>query len=206
MHPFELETQLINWTVRNSGIEVRNYLGMSAIGHCPRYLYYLMLGGREHNIQSHHYCYLGYLFERDILNRLEQLGREVNGRDAPILKSGREFVDFAGRFQGHTDGEWDGDLLEIKSVRHDRLPGENGRLPRTHFWQIQTYMHYGSYRLARVVYVARDTGHIRVVGLRRNEKIGELARLKAATVLEAVDRRRPPPCECGHCKTVTDKE
>lgn len=186
----ELEQQLLNWTMANSGAEHRDYLGMSQIGHCPRKLYDQLRQGREWTQQSHLYCYQGYLHERDILARLAAL-------DAGKLGPPQAFSDFGGRFQGHSDGSWAGHLLEIKSTIDWELP--NGRVSQWHYWQVQTYMRYGGFARALMIYVARDTGRLRVLAIPRNEKIGELARLKAGEILEAVDHQQPPDCECGWC-------
>jgi len=188
-----LQDQIIRWTMQNSGAESRDYLGMSAIGQCPRRLYTEQVRGKPWNVQGHFYCYLGYLFERDMLARLKSL-------DPGAIGSPQEFSDFGGRFQGHSDGSWRGDLLEIKSTTTEKLPEGRMRIPKVHYWQVQTYMHYGHFNRAIVIYIARDTGQLRVIEIRRNEQIGELARLKAASILEAVDLGSPPDCECGWCK------
>lgn len=191
MYASELHAKLMNWTMLNSGIEHRDYLGMSAIGECRRALYTRMIQGRRFEAQDHLYCYQGYLFERDIIERLRSV-------DASRLGPSREFSDFGGRFQGHSDGEWDGDLLEIKSVGSEsHLPV--ARIGRRHYWQVQTYLHYGRYDECKMIYVARDTGRIRVLHIRRNYRVGEMARIKAQEILEAVDHRVAPECECGRC-------
>jgi hypothetical protein len=191
MQPEELGKQLLNYTVAHSGAETRGYLGMSAIGQCPHRLYREMTQGREWTTQSHLYCYVGYLFEQSVIDRLRALASDKLG-------DSREFSDFSGRFMGHSDGSWDGDLLEIKSITANKFPVD-GHIPHNHYWQAQTYMRYGGYKRAQVVYVARDTGEMKVVEVRFNERTAELARLKAASILEAVDRREPPECECGWC-------
>lgn len=191
MHSTELGKKLLNYTITNSGAEHRAYLGMSAIGDCPRQLYLHYISGRQWTTQGHFYCYLGYLFERDLLCRLAAI-------NSKLLRPAQEFSDFGGRFMGHTDGEWDGDLLEIKTTIAEKLP--NGRIPERHYWQLQTYMHYGDYRQAKIIYIARDTGAFVVRNIVRVHKMGELARLKAASILEAADLRQPPECECGRCK------
>ena len=193
MKPGELHKKLLLQTTANSGLEVRSYLGMSRIGACSRKLYREMYQGRSWTTQDHLYCHLGYLFEQSILDRLKAI-------DPDLLGPSREFKDFADRFKGHSDGSWDGDLLEIKSVVDTKMP-TNGRVPHLHFWQVQTYMKYGGYKKAQIIYVARDTGNLNVVPVRFNEKIAEMACLKAATILEAVDNRQIPECECGWCKS-----
>lgn len=193
MQASKLGKLLLNHTITHSGAERRTYLGMSQIGHCQRKLYYIMVQGREWTTQAHLYCHLGYLFEESILARLRAI--------EPLLGPSREFSDFGGRFAGHSDGEWDGDLLEIKSTTSNLLIDMNGRIPRNHFWQVQVYMFYGHYKQAQVIYVARDTGQLRVEAIRFHERTAELARLKAASILEAVDLRQPPECECGRCSS-----
>jgi hypothetical protein len=195
MNAVDLKQNLLNWTLANSGAECRTYLGMSAIGNCPLQLYNNMIYGRDWTTGQHLMCYEGYLHERDILDRLQAL----NGSQ---IGPGRELSAFGGRFQGHTDGEWDGDLLEIKSTRPETLNQiwETGRLPMRHFWQVQCYMHYGHYRQAYVIYKVRDTGDLYVARLRYLNHIGEKCHLKASAVLEAVDHQQPPECECGRCE------
>lgn len=193
----DLRKQLLNWTLTHSGAEFRDYLGMSRIAECPRLLYDELLYGRDWSTAAHLLCYQGYLHERDVLARLQAM----NGHQ---LGPGRQFSDFGGRFRGHSDAEWDGDLLEIKSTVSQDLDRirENKHLSVRHFWQIQTYMHYGRYARALVVYVARDTGYLYVAQIRYLEHIAERARLKASVILEAIDHKEPPDCECGHCKQI----
>lgn len=197
MSASQLSTQLVQWTVQNSGAEHRDYLGMSQIGRCPLELYHQLLKGRAWNAQDHFYCYLGYLFENDIRTRLQ-------GLDPARLGPGRAFSDFNGRFQGHTDGEWDGQLLEIKSVTASRLAPIRAahRVPIQHYQQSQIYMHYGRYQYATLIYIARDTGVIYVTSLAYRDYLADQLKLKAATILEAVDYQSPPDCECGFCRAA----
>jgi hypothetical protein len=189
-----LGKQLLNFTIAHSGAETRGYLGMSAIGQCPARLYREIVQGREWTTQSHLYCYVGYLFEQSVIERLKVMS-------PALLGPSREFSDFHGRFMGHSDGSFDGDLLEIKSITATKMAEIDGHIPHNHYWQVQTYMRYGGYKRAQVVYVTRDSGEMKVVEVRFNERVAELARLKAASILEAVDRREPPECECGWCNT-----
>lgn len=221
MEAIELKRGLLNWTLANSGAEHRDYLGMSAIGQCPLKLYKQMIQGREWSTNDHLYCELGYAYEQRVLLKLAAIdGMEVArlplypyaafraalhmmiDERKGLLGPGREFSDFGGRFQGHSDGEWDGDLLEIKSVTQGKLESikASGRLPHENYSQIQCMMHYGNYRRALAVYVARDTGETYVLTVRRNEQIGESLVLKAATILEAVEYKTPPECECDWCE------
>ncbi len=193
-----LTDQLLHHLRANSGLEQhRAYLGMSAISECPLELYRRFLGGQTLNDRAHAFCYLGYLFERDCKARLLAIGQYVAGSERELV------APWDARFQGHTDGETAaGDLLEIKSVSENRLlriRQDEGRLPNEHFYQVQTYLRYGPYERALVVYVCRETfEHYAVVAPRR-EAVGLAMEDKARRILAAVDSGRPPQCECGRC-------
>lgn len=227
MHTKTLFSFLLNHTMQHSGVEVRTYLGMSGIGRCPLFLYRELIQGRDWTTEQKFYCELGYWKEAEILIKLavidgldvsklsvfpyakfrqdlDELCRQRKGSNPAkpgFLGPSEEFVDFGGRFKGHSDGSWDGDLLEIKSTIAEKLP-LNGMLPDQYYWQVQAYLHYGNYREAKVIYVARDTGEFRVIYVGRNDRIGEMVRQKAAMILEAVDLGQPPICECGRCRVL----
>ncbi len=214
-----LQTQLVNWTMTHCGVEHREYLGMHSIGRCPLKLYRQLIYGRQWTTEDRLMMEGGYLEEQRILLKLASLDgidvsqlplfpydafrARLNGLIAQRkgrLGPNEAFSDFGGRFQGHSDGSWDGHLLEIKSVIAARLPVRGGRIPNNHYWQIQAYMYYGQYRRAIVIYVARDTRQMRVLNVPYSEKVAELARIKAGEVLEAVERKQPPECMCGYCE------
>jgi hypothetical protein len=181
------------WTAENSGHEDRRYLGMSRISECPRRLYFEVLNGTPATESDKLRFYAGYLWERDVVSRLKSLGL--------YSANSREITALGGRFVGHTDGEIEGDLLEIKSVtsnKYERLLRDK-RLPSNHFRQIQTYMLHGKYQRAFVVYVVRDMGDIHVEEVRCIPKIGETMTEKARRILSAIDAGNPPQCECGNC-------
>lgn len=196
MKAMTLKRKLMEWTVEHSGVEERNYLGMSQIGRCRRELYEQMVSGREWSEHAHQMCYIEYLFERDILARLEALG---DG----LLGPGEELVALEGRFQGHTDGTFDGELLEIKSTVDAKVVEmieNDGRIPWGHYCQVQTYLHFSEREWATVVYVARDSGAIYVAAQRRHKDVGEQMVDKAKEILAAVDAGEAPACECGRCR------
>lgn len=221
MEAIELKRGLLNWTLANSGAEHRDYLGMSAIGQCSLRLYKQMIYGREWSTSDHLYCERGYAEEQRTLMKLASLDgidisqlplfpyaafrarlNELIARRQGCLGPDREFSDFGGRFQGHSDGSWEGDLLEIKSVTQGKLESirGSGKLPRENYQQVQCMLHYGRYQRALVIYVARDTGDQFVLTVRYSEQVGEALKLKATTILEAVDHRVAPECECGWCE------
>jgi len=181
----------------NSGLEAhRPYVGMSAMAECELELYRRYLGPRPVTDYQHAMCYLGYLFERDLKTRLADLGYYRPGSERELL------APFDDRFRGHTEGETvEGALLEIKSVTENKLMRirRDSRLPDSHFYQVQTYLRYGPYDEAVVVYVCRDTLEHHVQVSRRKEVVGEQMELKAQRVLAAIDAGVPPPCVCGKC-------
>lgn len=222
MEARDLKYAFLNWSCANSGIERRAYLGMSKIGQCSLRLYQEMIYGREVTTRDHLYCERGYAEEQRFLMKLAAIDgldiaqlplfpyaafrarlNELIAARGGSLGPDREFSDFGGRFQGHTDGSWDGDLVEIKSVsaeKFDRIRQGN-RLPSENFSQVQCYLRYGNYRRALVFYVNRDTGDLYTRTIYYQEHIGDMLYLKAATILEHVEYQQPPPCDCGRCDT-----
>lgn len=193
----QIATALIDWTVQHSGFEERAYLGMSSIGDCPRALYRQFVLGRSWNRAGHLMCYAGYLWERDIKQRLGQIGLYADYSEREVVAS------FDDRFCGHTDGELiDGSLLEIKSVTQARLDTIRalGRIPTRHFEQVQAYLRHGHYERGIVVYVARDTDEIYVAHIKPNPEIADRIDRKARDILAAIDAGQEPLCTCGRCK------
>lgn len=181
----------------HSGFEPdRNYLGMSAIGQCPHRLYAAFVNGREQTMDIHRMCYVGYLFERDARQRLTEAGLYRPPRVTELI------APFDARLRGHPDGETiDGDLLELKSVSEEIFERvvAKGRGKVEHWLQIQTYMRYGPWHSAVIVYISRDSFRHFVVGASKDTRAGEKMEHKAKMVLAAIDARRPPACECGRC-------
>lgn len=192
----EIKSRLVKWTVDHSGFEDRHYLGMSRISQCPRALYFEVLNGTQADEYHKLMCYAGYLWERDIKQRLIATGIAVG-------KSRELIARYDPRVVGHTDSETiDGDLIEIKSVmreKFDRIVCD-ARVPLAHFDQVQMYMNHGNYRRAFVVYVARDTGSLNVVMVKESLSAQDRLNVKAIHVLKSLDSKSPPRCECGRCK------
>jgi hypothetical protein len=194
----ELSTQVETFIQKHSNYDVkRDYLGMSGIGRCPRELYDRYFNPPDPTPETYRNCYLGYMWEDEAKDILE--GAKIFRPD-----SERELIaPFDPRFVGHTDGETTaGELLEIKSVNArgmDKVKSE-GRAKRDHFLQVQTYMHYGHYRSALVAYVCRDPFEFHFVIVRAVASVGEQMERKAKAVLEAIDAKRRPACECRYCK------
>lgn len=194
----ELNAQVQAYINRHSNYDVRrDYLGMSGIGRCPRELYDKFLDPKPPTDEHYRGCYLGYLWEDETKAILE--GAKIYRPD-----SERELVaPFDSRFVGHTDGETtSGELLEIKSVTArnlDRVKAD-GRIKREHFYQVQTYMRYGNYRNALVTLVCRDPMEFHFVMVPAVSAVGEQMERKARAILQAIDARERPACECNYCR------
>jgi len=185
---------LLNRTLNEH--EDRRYLGMSAIGKCARFLYGELVNGREApSEKSKRYFHEGYLHERDVIERIAEVGVAVEHHNRELI------APFDDRFRGHIDGEIEGDLLEIKSVDDERFCRvmDSGRPFEEHMDQVQMYMRYGGYVRALLVYKCRNTGDVLVKKIERDERRGSALEQKAMAILAAVDAGEPPACTCGHC-------
>ena len=192
MEPRELRRALEKWTEENSGFEERGYLGMSQIWRCPAGLYDDMVNGRRRfRGRAARMCYEGLLHERDMLERLQELDLYTPGRE---LVAGWDE-----RFRGHTDGEINGLLLEMKSTtleRFEQIRQEN-RAPQRNYEQVQMYLLYGEYEKGVVIYKCRETGEVRPVMVWPHEPTQRRLEEKARAVLAGVDGGERPGCECG---------
>jgi len=174
----------------------RRYLGMSAIGRCPRELYFNLVDGRPTpNHGQLLRCHEGYLHEFDIVERLHRAGFTVTNIDRELV------APFDDRFRGHIDGEVLDGLLEIKSLnpRKFDLVHHMGPLA-AHLDQVQAYMRYGGYERCLIVYKNRESGGIWCFEVTVNPAEGERIERKARDILAAVDAHKPPECTCGHCQ------
>jgi len=190
-----IQDSLVRYTVEHSGPQMRDYLGMSRIADCPLALYREMMGQRIIDVPTHLRFYAGYLWERDVKARLQAVGLYAPGSERELIAG------WDARFRGHTDGQIDGALLEIKSTHSGRLDyiRSTRRIPRAHFYQVQCYLRHGGLPGAVLVYVARDTGALWVHAVDPVQTVAENLDVKARRVLAAVDARTPPACECGRC-------
>jgi len=182
---------------KRSGLQVRrSYLGMSQIWKCPRVLFEAWQNGNDVSEFSHRMAYTGYMHERDVLDRLREMGV------AKMKRSELVADDFDQRLRGHTDGEmsW-GDLLEIKSVSGHKyeMVQYHGRALHEHVDQVQLYMLYGGYHWTWMVYVNRETFEHSIVRVAFDPERAKRLVLKAKRVLAAIDAGLVPECECGRC-------
>lgn len=197
----ELISELISWTVGHSGYEeARQYIGLSGIADCEMELFerYVHGSGRQ-GVAAHLKTRISYELEEALKKRMREMGRYGD----PELISLQ-----AGLVQGHTDG-WDrasGELIEIKTVpTRDQFP-EGGRIPNRHFWQVQAYLHYTKRESAQVIYLARASGDLMVVRVRRQGEMGRKIEEKLARMARACREMQKPACTCGRHGQVTDAQ
>jgi len=194
-----LQDRIDEHLIQHSGLDVkRDYLGISAIGKCPRQVVRDFLYGKSDiTLQAHQMCYGGYLFEADLRNRLSDMGFKVT-------KAGLEVVaPFDQRLRGHIDGElFDADLLEAKSVsraRFEKIKTTHMALSE-HFAQVQLYMKYGPWKRCWVIYMCRETLEHHVVKVAYLHTQAIRYELKAQRLLAHIDSGTLPACECRYCK------
>lgn len=192
-----LEANIMQYIRTHSGFETRrDYLGMSHLSDCPRKLYNDFVNGQIADDRIHMGAFAGYSIEAIEWKLLLEAG---------IIKGdlNREIVaDFDPLLRGHIDSETiDGDLLEIKSVntRKFQMVLTDGHPIKEHIEQVQTYMHFGEYKRALIVYVCRETFQHKVFTIEyRREFVARLVN-KARLVLKSIRTHEPPSCECGRC-------
>lgn len=191
-----LETRLITWTVNHGRLNNRErYIGLSKIGECPRQVYqtYFHHGLRTDAEQLMKF-YIGYASEDDVVLRLKAIGD---------YRDGEQISMFGGMVQGHTDGSLEGKLIEIKSVgRESYLP--DGRLPDRVWWQVQAYLRYTHYTSAWVIYLARETGRLKVFDVPEDRNMGKRIHNRVHALVRAIENRIEPVCECGKCGVPHD--
>lgn len=197
----------------------RNYLGMSSIGGCARAAYWSVLDPEESDALFW-YSWSGYMHEDAGIELLRGAGFTIETPD-----QGYEIVaDFDERYRGHPDGflshEGRRILLEMKSVTYDKYCQrlDERRPTSAHFDQVQAYMSHDPHGFdgAVICYMARDipyrefkldwaTWDVPFPGFYLAWVAPEPAHqaklnIRAQGILAAIDRRQPPPCDCGWCR------
>ncbi len=195
MNASSLERNLIEWSVLNSGYdEHRNYIGLSGIGDCSLVIYRKYFNRTGASAESQLKTRYSYEVEQLIQKRLLDMGGSMKG-----YLPGKEISLYDGLVQGHTDGEFDGDLLEIKTVPLAEHIPVNREIPRRAFWQSQAYMLYGPYSRTLIIYFARDFGKFKIFELRPDNRLMIEIPQKIDRLVGAVIKKVPPPCDCGRC-------
>jgi hypothetical protein len=188
----ELETKLIQWSTQNSGYdEHRPYIGLSGIGDCSLIIYRRFFNRIGASIESRLKTRYAYEIEENLKQRLRAMG---------IYSPGKEISIYDGLVQGHTDGQIGKDLLEIKTVPLTEHIPRNNEIPRKAFWQSQGYMLYGNYDRSIMIYFARDYGVFKIFEIPRHAIMSDRIRSKIDALIEFVQTKIPPPCDCGKCQ------
>lgn len=171
----------------------RPYIGLSKAGDCPRRIFNEFKTGLRATTDNDLQSWRGYTIEKALL---DLLGSSV----CP----GREIIAFDGLVKGHTDGEFKGDLLEIKSSTDEKVSQINreGRVPRRHFMQVQAYMHFGGIPSCNIIYMPRDFGSPLFMPVPYVRLVGERLKEKFYILVSAVKSGNRPACECGRCGEV----
>jgi hypothetical protein len=184
-----LQAALLEWTAKNSGHVVnRQYIGLSGMGDCDRVIYERFVNGVQHSKSERIQDAYSFEVEAAIICRLDAMGLY---QPAPVISL------YGGLIKGHTDGLVGGDLLEIKTVRLAAHFPEFPRLPNRVYIQVQAYMQYAGLERAHVIYVARESGDLRVIGCTYNPRVGERIKLRVENLVMCVHEKRIPECSCG---------
>lgn len=178
----------------------RGVLSMSKISESPETLCDWFFNGQpkpnatDQILEAH----LGHILERDILERLERQGVNVEHHGAEIISSMDE------RYTGHIDGIIGGELLEIVTCREEAFDTitRTKKVKRRKFMQIQNYMHELLHARpddpwfswldsdrpgAKVIVLSRERGRCYVIALPYLQSVGEDCEATARQTLELID-------------------
>lgn len=193
----DFEKNLLSYTVAHSFHEdQRDYIGLSGIGNCDRVIYDGYKNGNHVGDFKKLLHRMAYELEASLIYRISELG---------IYEPGKEISLYGGLVQGHTDGFVNGDLLEIKTIEREEWIPVPGRLPNKVFYQVQAYLHYLTIDRVHVVYLARDTGAVRVIGISYKPMFGKRIEEKLDRIVAAVRNNICPACTCGKCGELNSK-
>ena len=191
MKSADLQSQLITYSADTCGhLESRGYIGLSGIGDCARVTYDRYTQGKPAPLCDRLKFKLSNELEAALIARITDLG---------VYGPRREIVLHGGLVQGHTDGELDGDLLEIKTLACEKYIPTAGKIPTRIYWQVQAYLRYGPYRLAHLLYLARDTGAIVVLPVVPNRYTQDAIARTIDLLVNAVAKAQRPICTCDRC-------
>lgn len=194
----DLNKAIDNYISQNSGFDTKRvYLGMSSVGDCQRKQVQAFLNGMVPDMKTHRMAMRGYRMEK-IANEI-LIGSGIMKPDSQRVL----YAPFDKRLEGHTDGESvNGELIEIKSKiqrKFDEIVA-TGRLTSREFNQIQCYMKYGDYKEAIVFIICPESFDTYTLRMHAYKHIQDRIEEKALRVLEFIDKKVLPPCECGRCK------
>lgn len=187
----DLQAVLMNWTVKHSlHFDQRGYIGLSEIADCEAVIYDRYFSGKKARVDEQCLHRLSYECEFALRARLSEMG---------VYTPAQEIHLHGGLFQGHPDGMIGADLLEIKTLPREEWLPRDMRLPSRTWFQVQAYLTYTNTRFCHVLYLARDTGIVQVVGIKYKPEIGTVIMNKVNRLAQAVRAYERPACTCGHC-------
>lgn len=182
------------------GWQPKDWLAMCNISQCPLKLYRdVVYGQRAPGPLARMMYHEVELHERDIKERLVKEGFAL--RQLGVVQAEDR------RLRGEPDvaianDRGPGLLLEVKAVSvsgFERVRWQ-GPMP-DHEDQVQMYLRFGPWSSAWLIYKNRNTGGLWAFDIDEDEARGKRLEEKARRVLQAVDERRPPECECGRCES-----
>jgi hypothetical protein len=132
--------------------------------------------------------YQGTNSERSLRERIEAICRQKNLRWTPP----RVLSAYDGLLTGHTDGELEGILVEIKTVPDALILEkiiEHGRVPFKVYSQMNAYMLWGNYKRGLCIYEERTTGTLYVFEVYVNTGIQKGLKEKAERIIHQLKRK-----------------
>lgn len=183
-----ISQQLEAYTASISNFQpMRNYVSMSHAVEDAETLIRQYKEGYPDTLDIRLKCYKGYQWERDLMERMSQAFRtQVSIPLLPSEDKDFELSAFSGLVRGHLDGKFEGYPLECKTVPLDEHLPQEGKVSKRIYWQLQSYMLYGHWPKALVIYESRETGHLRDWWIRENKAIQSAIYSKHCTVAAAL--------------------
>ena len=193
----DLQRAIMNWTVQHSGHEQhRPYIGLSEIGDCDRVIFDRFLNGGCMNIGEHLRTRISYELEDAIKIRLQKMS--LHFREAVEISL------YDGLVRGHPDGMiGDNDLIEIKTLAMESHLPAGVHISNRIWYQVQACLHYTHCDWCHIIYLARENGAMRCVGIHYKPSVGEHIEAKVARLVTAVQECQRPACLCGKCEGGT---
>lgn len=174
-------------TAKRCGHEERKgQLSMSWLSLSDQEILARMKNGHTVDTETKLKLHKGTMAENDLRDRIIAVSESEVGRKIGRWGPPRTLVAYDGRLLGHTDGEIDSTLIEVKTVPDRAVLEKIKQLPILPFKvraQTNAYMFWGRYRDALVVYETRVEGDLWPVGVRPDLELQRELRKKAERIL-----------------------
>ena len=183
----------------------------SEMGHpCPRYLYYCRMNWQDKALPDARLLKIfeeGNVHEVAVLKRLAEAGIKVTEQQ-------RDFQWREYQITGHVDGKVEGAPIEIKSMSDFSFKAVNAITDmfgsrylymRKYLEQLNLYMLMSEAPEGAFILKNKQTGEIKILGMKLDYGLGEATITKARIVNEAVEKQEPPErieyaeSVCGEC-------